>query len=125
MLNKIQFGLVFVQYALPIIYLLLDKRVQGNIWGVARNEDGDESGWGSRTFFASHDDLSGKLSLSCHASCHSHDDLSDWSFVSEESDQWIYESPKMFRHGRDLYLVARTDPGEQCTSPLPLYPGCC
>ena len=94
MLNKIQFGLVFVQYALPIIYLLLDKRVQGNIWGVARNEDGDESGWGSRTFFASHDDLS------------------DWSFVSEESDQWIYESPKMFRHGRDLYLVARTDPGK-------------
>ena len=66
---------------------------QGNIWGVARNEDGDESGWGSRTFFASHDDLS------------------EWHFVSDESDQWIYESPKMFRHGSDLYLVARTDPG--------------
>ena len=67
--------------------------VQGNIWGVARNEDGDESGWGSRTFFAGHDDLS------------------EWHFVSDESDQWIYESPKMFRHGSDLYLVARTDPG--------------
>ena len=66
---------------------------QGNIWGVARNEDGDESGWGSRTFFASHDDLS------------------EWHFVGDESDQWIYESPKMFRHGLDLYLVARTDPG--------------
>ena len=61
---------------------------------MARNEDGDESGWGSRTFFASHDDLS------------------EWHFVSEESDQWIYESPKMFRHGSDLYLVARTDPGQ-------------
>ena len=67
--------------------------IQGNIWGVARNEDGDESGWGSRTFFASHDDLS------------------QWDFVSEESDPWIYESPKMFRHGSDLFLVARTDPG--------------
>ena len=60
---------------------------------MARNEDGDESGWGSRTFFASHDDLS------------------EWHFVGDESDQWIYESPKMFRHGSDLYLVARTDPG--------------
>ena len=28
-----------------------------------------------------------------------------------QSDPWIYESPKMFRHGSDLYLVARTDPG--------------
>ena len=67
--------------------------LEGNIWGVARNEDGDDSGWGSRTFFA------GK------------EDLSDWQFTSEDSNQWIYESPKMFRHGSDLFLVARTDPG--------------
>jgi len=66
--------------------------LSGNIWGVARNEDGDESGWGSRTFFASHDDLS------------------VWNFVEDESNPWIYESPKMFRHGSELYLVARTDP---------------
>lgn len=66
--------------------------LEGNVWGVARNEDGDESGWGSRTFFASQDDLS------------------SWNFVTEESDPWIYESPKMFRHGSELYLVARTDP---------------
>lgn len=26
----------------------------GNIWGVIRNEDGDESGWGSRMFRADH-----------------------------------------------------------------------
>ena len=98
-----------VYFALSFINLLTAKRVQGNIWGVARNEDGDESGWGSRTFFASHDDLSGNDDDGVDDD---HDDLSDWSFVSEESDQWIYESPKMFRHGRDLYLVARTDPGE-------------
>ena len=67
--------------------------IQGNMWGVARNEDGDESGWGSRTFFADKADLS------------------SWQFVSPESDPWIYESPKMFRHGSELYLVARTDPG--------------
>ena len=67
--------------------------IQGNMWGVARNEDGDDSGWGSRTFFADKADLS------------------SWQFVSPESDPWIYESPKMFRHGSELYLVARTDPG--------------
>lgn len=67
--------------------------LEGNMWGVGRNEDGDDSGWGSRTFFASKDDLS------------------NWQFTSNESDTSIYESPKMFRHGSDLYLVARTDPG--------------
>jgi len=64
----------------------------GNLWGVGRNEDGDESGWGSRSFFAPHTNLS------------------DWRFFSNESDQIIYESPKMFRHGSEFYLVARTDP---------------
>jgi len=67
--------------------------LEGNIWGVGRNEDGDDSGWGSRTFFAPASDLS------------------DWQWISDQSDPWIYESPKMFRHGSDLYLVARTDPG--------------
>jgi len=65
----------------------------GNMWGVARNEDGDDSGWGSRTFFAPSNNLS------------------DWRWTKEQSDPWIYESPKMFRHGSELYLVARTDPG--------------
>ena len=62
------------------------------MWGVGRNEDGDDSGWGSRTFFAPSSDLS------------------DWRFTSDQSHPWIYESPKMFRHGSELYLVARTDP---------------
>jgi len=64
----------------------------GNLWGVGRNEDGDNTGWGSRTFYASNSNLS------------------DWQFLADESDQVIYESPKMFRHGSELYLVARTDP---------------
>jgi len=66
--------------------------LQGNMWGVGRNEDGDESGWGSRTFRADKDDLS------------------NWKWTNQTSNPWIFESPKMFRHGKDLYLVARTDP---------------
>ena len=62
------------------------------ILGIGRNEDGDESGWGSRIFMAPADDLS------------------DWKWTSEKSDPNIYESPKMFRHGNDIYLIARTDP---------------
>ena len=65
--------------------------LDGNVWGVGRNEHGDESGWGSRTFFAKSNDLS------------------DWQFISNQSDPYIYESPKLFRHGKDIYLVARND----------------
>ena len=32
--------------------------MDGNIWGVGRNEDGDDSGWGSRIFSAPAEDLS-------------------------------------------------------------------
>ena len=63
------------------------------MYGVGRNEDGDDSGWGSRTIYAENIDLS------------------DWRFTSKESNPIIFESPKMFRHGSELYLVARTDPG--------------
>eukprot|EP00088_Acartia_fossae_P019705 TRINITY_DN21518_c0_g1_i1.p1 TRINITY_DN21518_c0_g1~~TRINITY_DN21518_c0_g1_i1.p1 ORF type:complete len:417 (-),score=42.35 TRINITY_DN21518_c0_g1_i1:55-1305(-) len=66
--------------------------LSGNLWGVGRNEDGDDSGWGSRIF-------------SAPAS-----NLDQWTFSEEESNPDIYESPRMFRHGNDLYLVARTDP---------------
>jgi len=66
--------------------------LEGNLWGVARNEDGDDSGWGSRVFTARAGDYS------------------QWQFLKDESDPVIYESPKMFRHGSELFLVARTDP---------------
>ena len=61
--------------------------LDGNIWGVGRNEDGDDSGWGSRIFSAPADDLS------------------NWIWTEEKSDPEIYESPRMFRHGEDLYLI--------------------
>ena len=31
-------------------------------------------------------------------------------FIGNQSDPIIYESPRMFAHEDDLYLVARTDP---------------
>jgi len=66
--------------------------LEGNVWGVIRNEDGDASGWGSRIFRADAA-TPGK-----------------WEFTSDESAVDIYESPRMFRFGNELYLVARTDP---------------
>ena len=30
----------------------------------------------------------------------------------ETSDPEIYESPRMFRHGEDLYLIGKADPDE-------------
>jgi len=68
----------------------------GDIWGVGRNEDGDSTGWGSRTF-RTFDGV-----------------LSDFQWISgNQSNPEIYESPRMFRHGNDLYLIARTDPNGQ------------
>jgi hypothetical protein len=60
----------------------------GNLWGVTRNEDGDASGFGSQVVFAPADAL-GK-----------------WQFP-ERSSPFRYDSPRMFRNGSDLYLVAR------------------
>ena len=64
----------------------------GNFWGVIRNEDGDQSGWGSRVAYSKAD----KPSI--------------WNFTDKESDPNIIESPRMFRVGDELYLVGRTDP---------------
>jgi len=97
-LNKSEDGVSWEPVGSEVVYhgglteLGFNFDLEGNMWGVGRNEDGDESGWGSRTFFASIDNLS------------------NWQFISNESNPWIYESPKMFRHGSELYLVARTDP---------------
>jgi len=67
----------------------------GNYWGVIRNEDGDTSGWGSRMFRADHTNPG------------------LWEFTQDVSDVNIYESPRMFRFGNELFLVARTDPTGQ------------
>jgi len=65
--------------------------IDGNFWGVLRNEDGDNSGWGSHVAFAPQSDLG------------------NWQLFPQQSDPWIYESPRMFRHGNDLFLIARRD----------------
>lgn len=64
----------------------------GSLWAVLRNEDGDETGFGS---------------LLCTAPP---EDLSAWD-CPDRSDPERYDSPEMFRHGRDIYLVARRDIG--------------
>lgn len=65
---------------------------RGNFWAVTRNEDGDRTGFGSHLVFAPASDLSA------------------WQ-VPKKSDPWRYDSPKMFRHGEEIYLVARRDVG--------------
>jgi hypothetical protein len=64
----------------------------GALWAVTRNEDGDATGFGSHV---------------CHAPV---DDLSAWQ-CSPQTDPERYDSPEMFRHGDELYLVARRDVG--------------
>ncbi len=65
---------------------------QGNLWAVTRNEDGDATGFGSHVCFAP------KAALSA------------WE-CSAKSDPERYDSPKLFRHGDDVFLVARRDVG--------------
>ena len=62
----------------------------GALWAVTRNEDGDGSGFGS------------------HLATASPTALAAWAFPAR-SDPERYDSPRMFRHGRDLFLLARRD----------------
>jgi hypothetical protein len=64
----------------------------GKLWAVTRNEDGDASGFGS------------------HLATAEPGNLGQW-FVPSRSDPYRYDSPRMFRHGDDLYLVARRSIG--------------
>ncbi len=64
----------------------------GDAWLVTRNEDGDETGFGSHLCFAEADRLG------------------DWDCPGRSNPE-RYDSPEMFRHGDDLYLVARRDVG--------------
>lgn len=64
--------------------------VDGSLWAVMRNEDGDETGFGS---------------LLCHAPA---EHLSQWD-CPDQSDPERYDSPRMIRHGDDIYLLARRD----------------
>jgi hypothetical protein len=63
----------------------------GGLWAVTRDEDGDASGFGS------------------HFATATSAAPGDWVF-NAATDPYRYDSPKMFRHGKDLYLVARRNP---------------
>lgn len=65
---------------------------EGGLWAVTRNEDGDATGFGSHL---------------CTAPAN---DLANWNCPAK-SDPERYDSPWMFRHGKDIYLVARRDVG--------------
>ncbi|MCC6747850.1 MAG: hypothetical protein IT371_09350 [Deltaproteobacteria bacterium] len=65
---------------------------RGDLWAVTRNEDGDASGFGSHL---------------CTAPAAN---LGVWSCPAK-ADPERYDSPQMFRHGQDLYLLARRDLG--------------
>lgn len=63
----------------------------GVLWAVGRNEDGDRTGFGTVLASAPAGGLG-------------------WSFAAR-SDPERYDSPRMIRHGRDLYVLARRDVG--------------
>ncbi len=65
---------------------------QGGLWAVTRNEDGDKSGFGSHL---------------CTAKANN---LGKWDCPAK-SDPERYDSPWMFRHGKEIYMVARRDVG--------------
>jgi hypothetical protein len=65
----------------------------GDLWAITRNEDGDKTGFGSH------------LVLACAGSS------GNWEFPLE-TDRRCFQSPKMFRHGDELYLIARYQLGD-------------
>jgi hypothetical protein len=69
-----------------------DKK--GNLWAVTRLEDGDKTGFGSHVAFAPYNNL-GK-----------------WEFP-DTADWRCFMSPKMFRHGDELYLIGRRHLGKE------------
>jgi hypothetical protein len=66
--------------------------LSGDLFAVLRNEDGDDSGWGARIAYAPAGDL-GTWRL----------------YPANTSNEWIYESPRSFRFGNEVFLVARRD----------------
>ena len=76
--------------------------LDGVLYGVGRNEDGDDSGWGSRVLKFDPRTMP----------------RPEW--IGNTSNPEIFESPRMFRHEKDLYLVARTDPNGPFMSDNPL-----
>lgn len=87
-----------VDPARPVVYrggvseAAFELDATGALWVVTRNEDGDETGFGSHL---------------CRAPA---ENLAAWDCPAR-SDPERYDSPWLFRHGEELYLVARRDLG--------------
>jgi hypothetical protein len=83
-----------VDPASPVVYhggvseVGFEFDASGDLWAVTRNEDGDQTGFGSQVAFAPAGDLG------------------HWQFPALSSP-YRYDSPRMLRNGEDLYLVAR------------------
>jgi hypothetical protein len=75
----------------------------GRLWAITRNEDGDETGFGSL--------------LATAPPGHP----GEWLFP-RRSDPHRYDSPRMFRHGHDIYVVARRDLGPPIGTRFALLP---
>jgi hypothetical protein len=67
---------------------------EGNLWAVTRLEDGDKTGFGSHVAFSKAGDLG------------------NWEFP-DTADVRCFMSPKMFRHGDDMYLIGRRQLGKK------------
>ncbi|HEV8323939.1 MAG TPA: hypothetical protein VG389_20140 [Myxococcota bacterium] len=82
-------------------FVLLDD---GSLVAVMRNEAGEASGWGSNI---------------CRAAA---DSLGDWTCVNDPKK---YDSPLLFRHGAEVWLIARRNVTETgyYDLMLPLSPG--
>jgi hypothetical protein len=61
---------------------------EGNLWGVGRNEDGDSTGFGAQIFTAKKGHLS------------------EWTSL-KNSLKIRYDSPRMFKHHGEIYLLSR------------------
>ena len=77
---------------------------QGALWAITRNEDGDATGFGS------------------HVASAEAGTLGTWRFP-DRSNPSRFDSPRLFRHGRDIYLVARRDLGPPVGSRFESAPG--
>lgn len=79
-----------------------DRR--GALWAITRNEDGDATGFGSQVASAEPGTPG------------------SWRFPAL-SDPSRFDSPRLFRHGRDVYLVARRDLGPPLGTRFASVPG--
>lgn len=67
---------------------------KGNLWAIGRLEDGDNTGFGSHIFYAEADSLG------------------VWQH-KDTADIRSFMSPRMFRHGDDIFVIARKQLGRK------------